>query len=38
MKRAKAAIWQAGIVDFVRLVENWRGNGNLEGLEVSIEA
>jgi cation diffusion facilitator CzcD-associated flavoprotein CzcO len=38
MKKAKAAIWQAGIVDFVRLLEKWRGDGKLEGLEVSIEA
>jgi cation diffusion facilitator CzcD-associated flavoprotein CzcO len=38
MKKAKAAIWQAGIVDFTRFLESWRGNGKLEGLEVSIGA
>jgi cation diffusion facilitator CzcD-associated flavoprotein CzcO len=38
MKKAKAAIWQAGIVDFTRLLETWRGNGKLEGLEVSTGA
>jgi cation diffusion facilitator CzcD-associated flavoprotein CzcO len=38
LKRAKAAIWAAGIVDFARVLETWRGNGDLEGFEVSVKA
>ncbi|KAF1915396.1 hypothetical protein BDU57DRAFT_577026 [Ampelomyces quisqualis] len=35
MKKAKAAIWQRGIVDYTRMIEEWRDNGKLQGLEVS---
>lgn len=35
MKKAKGAIWHQGIVDFTRLLERWRENGKLEGLEVT---
>jgi cation diffusion facilitator CzcD-associated flavoprotein CzcO len=37
MKKAKAAIWQRGLVDFTRAMEDWRANGKLEGLEVGVE-
>lgn len=38
MKKAKASIWQRGMVDFTRVMEKWRDDGKLEGLEVSIGA
>lgn len=38
MKKAKAAIWQGGIVDFSRVLEKWRSDGKLEGLTVTVEA
>lgn len=37
MKKAKAAIWQGGIVDFSRVLESWRSDGNLEGLMITVE-
>ncbi|KAH7087867.1 hypothetical protein FB567DRAFT_356525 [Paraphoma chrysanthemicola] len=37
MKKAKAAIWQGGLVDFTRFIEKWRGEG-MDGVEVSIAA
>jgi cation diffusion facilitator CzcD-associated flavoprotein CzcO len=36
MKKAKAAIWQGGLVDFTRTVEKWREDGRLDGIEVSV--
>lgn len=36
MKKAKAAIWQGGLVDFARKMENWRDEGKLEGMEISV--
>jgi cation diffusion facilitator CzcD-associated flavoprotein CzcO len=36
MKKAKAAIWQGGIVDFARTMEKWRQDEKLDGMEVSV--
>jgi cation diffusion facilitator CzcD-associated flavoprotein CzcO len=36
MKKAKAAIWAAGLVDFARTMEEWRRNGKMEGIEVTV--
>ncbi|XP_014550770.1 hypothetical protein COCVIDRAFT_114628 [Bipolaris victoriae FI3] len=36
MKRAKSVIWGRGIVDFTRMLERWREDGKLEGLEVTV--
>jgi cation diffusion facilitator CzcD-associated flavoprotein CzcO len=38
MKKAKAAIWQGGLVEFTRKMEEWRKDGKLEGVEISVEA
>jgi cation diffusion facilitator CzcD-associated flavoprotein CzcO len=38
MKKAKAAIWQGGLVEFTRKIEEWRGDGKLEGVEVTVGA
>ncbi|KAF2024912.1 FAD/NAD(P)-binding domain-containing protein [Setomelanomma holmii] len=38
MKKAKAAIWQGGLVEFTRKIEEWRGDGKLEGVEVTMAA
>jgi cation diffusion facilitator CzcD-associated flavoprotein CzcO len=37
MKKAKAAIWQGGLVEFTRKMEEWRADG-CEGVEVSVAA
>ncbi|KAH7074897.1 hypothetical protein BKA63DRAFT_471566 [Paraphoma chrysanthemicola] len=37
MKKAKAAIWQGGLVDFTRFIEKWRGDG-MDGVDVSVAA
>ncbi|RFU28103.1 hypothetical protein B7463_g8218, partial [Scytalidium lignicola] len=34
MKAARGAIWGKGIADFVNVIENWRRDGELKGLEV----
>lgn len=34
IKMAKLSTWGLGIADYVRLLEAWRGKGDLEGLEV----
>lgn len=36
MKRAKSVIWGGGIVEFTRMLERWREDGKLEGLEVTV--
>ncbi|KAF1942117.1 FAD/NAD(P)-binding domain-containing protein [Clathrospora elynae] len=36
IKKAKAAIWYKGLVDFEREMERWRGDGKLEGVEVGV--
>lgn len=38
MKKAKAANWQGGIVEFSRVLEKWRSDGSLEGFTVTVEA
>ncbi|KAH7357427.1 hypothetical protein BKA66DRAFT_473248 [Pyrenochaeta sp. MPI-SDFR-AT-0127] len=38
LKKAKAAIWSKGLVDFTREIERWRSDGKLEGVEITIEA
>ncbi|CAO2649615.1 Nn.00g070000.m01.CDS01 [Neocucurbitaria sp. VM-36] len=38
MKKAKAAIWYKGLVDFTRMIEGWRSDGKLEGVEISVSA
>ena len=34
LKKAKASIWAGDIVKYTRLMENWRADGKLEGIEV----
>ncbi|KAF1850855.1 FAD/NAD(P)-binding domain-containing protein [Cucurbitaria berberidis CBS 394.84] len=38
MKKAKSAIWYKGLVDFSRMIEAWRSDGKLEGVEISVSA
>jgi hypothetical protein len=35
MKAARGAIWGEGIADYVDVIEDWRVQGNLRGLEVT---
>jgi cation diffusion facilitator CzcD-associated flavoprotein CzcO len=37
MKKAKAAIWQGGLVEFTKMMKDWR-EGGCEGVEVSVGA
>ena len=37
MKAAKGAIWGDGILDYVNVLEGWRAQGNLSGLEVTVK-
>ncbi|KAL9619840.1 MAG: hypothetical protein Q9160_005580 [Pyrenula sp. 1 TL-2023] len=34
MKAAKSAIWGQGVEDFVRALEEWRGEGGMRGIEI----
>jgi cation diffusion facilitator CzcD-associated flavoprotein CzcO len=36
MKAAKGAIWGDGILDYLNVLEGWRAQGNLRGLEVTV--
>ena len=36
MKAAKQAIWGEGVASFVDVVESWRNQGGLKGLEVTV--
>jgi hypothetical protein len=36
MKAAKGAIWGEGILDYLNVLEDWRAQGNLRGLEVTV--
>ncbi|KAH3976411.1 hypothetical protein HBH52_117930 [Parastagonospora nodorum] len=36
IKKAKAAVWWAGLVDFTRMIEEWRSTGDLNGLQVTV--
>lgn len=36
MKAGRGGIWGAGIGDFVRVVEEWRGEGRMRGIEVKV--
>lgn len=36
MKAARGSIWGQGIADYVRVIETWRGQGGLTGLEVKV--
>lgn len=38
MKKAKAAIWSKGLVDFTREIERWRSNEKLEGVNITVGA
>lgn len=38
MKKAKAAIYQGGLVNFHREIKKWRSDGKLDGVEVSVSA
>jgi cation diffusion facilitator CzcD-associated flavoprotein CzcO len=37
MKAARGAIWGHGIADYVRVIEAWRDEGRLQGLEVTVK-
>jgi cation diffusion facilitator CzcD-associated flavoprotein CzcO len=36
IKAAKGAIWGEGILDYLNVLEGWRAQGNLRGLEVTV--
>lgn len=36
MKKAKAAIWRKGLVDYTREIESWRSDGKLDGVEITV--
>jgi hypothetical protein len=36
MKAAKGAIWGEGILDYLNVLEGWRAQGNLRGLEITV--
>jgi cation diffusion facilitator CzcD-associated flavoprotein CzcO len=36
MKAAKRAIWGEGFLDYVNVIEGWRHQGNLRGLEITV--
>lgn len=36
MKAAKGAVWGEGILDYLNVLEGWRAQGNLRGLEVTV--
>jgi cation diffusion facilitator CzcD-associated flavoprotein CzcO len=38
MKAARAAIWGQGVADYVSVIEGWRSEGGLKGLEVKAES
>lgn len=37
MKVVRGAIWGNGIADFADVIEGWRAQGGLQGLEVKVE-
>jgi hypothetical protein len=36
IKRARSSMWYQGILSFERMLEAWRADGRMEGLEVTI--
>ena len=36
MKVAKEQIWGEGILDYLNVLEGWRAQGNLRGLEITV--
>jgi len=36
MKAAKAAVWGHGLLDYIRVLEEWRRKGDTEGIEVTV--
>lgn len=38
MAFAKLGIWPNGFESYLRLLEKWRADGNMEGLEVSYSS
>jgi hypothetical protein len=38
MKRARGGIWGKGVADYVGVIEGWRAQGDLKGLEVTAMA
>jgi cation diffusion facilitator CzcD-associated flavoprotein CzcO len=37
MKAARGSIWGEGILDYLSVLEGWRAQGNLRGLEVTVK-
>jgi hypothetical protein len=36
IKAAKGALWGEGVLDYLNVLESWRAQGNLKGLEISV--
>ncbi|KAL6703136.1 hypothetical protein ACN47E_010198 [Coniothyrium glycines] len=36
MKKAKASPWYGGLVDYAHIIEEWRSDGKLGGVEISV--
>ncbi|KAH8694178.1 hypothetical protein BGW36DRAFT_301315 [Talaromyces proteolyticus] len=37
MKMARSGLWGSGIEDFLKVIESWRADGNMRGIQVQIQ-